>query len=203
MAPQRLEKIESAPGNGMGSKVANLQDVVHGRRGSSCAPPANGEVAEKAPSALKSLGAELKSAHALRGAAGRARPAQGYGPSLPFSSTVQRAGPEGNFPGCKALKNHETGKRISPSARGRGRPSEHLRSPRQAIPRERLASRSVAPAPIAWIASDHECSGWAGTVNWKTAPRGSFALAHNRPSCASMIERQIDSPIPIPVGLVV
>ena len=30
MAPQRLEKIESAPGNGMGSGASNLQDVVHG-----------------------------------------------------------------------------------------------------------------------------------------------------------------------------
>ena len=31
MAPQRLEKIESAPGNGMGSEASNLQDMVHGR----------------------------------------------------------------------------------------------------------------------------------------------------------------------------
>src|ERR1700722_5363980 len=31
MAPQRLEKIESAPGNGMVSEVLNPQDVVHGR----------------------------------------------------------------------------------------------------------------------------------------------------------------------------
>ena len=31
MAPQRLEKIESAPGNGMGSEALNPQDVVHGR----------------------------------------------------------------------------------------------------------------------------------------------------------------------------
>jgi hypothetical protein len=30
MAPQRLEKIESAPENGMGSETSNLQDVVHG-----------------------------------------------------------------------------------------------------------------------------------------------------------------------------
>jgi hypothetical protein len=28
MAPQGLEKIESAPGNGMGSEVSNPQDVV-------------------------------------------------------------------------------------------------------------------------------------------------------------------------------
>ena len=31
MAPQRLEKIESASGNGMGSVASNLQDLVHGR----------------------------------------------------------------------------------------------------------------------------------------------------------------------------
>ena len=30
MAPQPLEKIEPAPGNGMGSEASNLQDVVHG-----------------------------------------------------------------------------------------------------------------------------------------------------------------------------
>jgi hypothetical protein len=31
MAPQRLEKIESAPGNGMGSEASNPQHLVHGR----------------------------------------------------------------------------------------------------------------------------------------------------------------------------
>ena len=31
MAPQRLERIKSAPGNGMGSEASNPQDVVHGR----------------------------------------------------------------------------------------------------------------------------------------------------------------------------
>jgi hypothetical protein len=30
MAPQRLEKIESAPENGMGSEISNLRDLVHG-----------------------------------------------------------------------------------------------------------------------------------------------------------------------------
>jgi len=42
-----------------------------------------------------------------------------------------------------------------------------------------------------------------GVKNRKMAPRGWFASAHNRPPCASMIERQIESPIPKPVGLVV
>src|SRR5277367_4158552 len=31
MAPQGLEKIYSAPGNGMGSEASNLQDLVPGR----------------------------------------------------------------------------------------------------------------------------------------------------------------------------
>jgi hypothetical protein len=31
MVPQCLEKIESAPGNGMGSEASNLQHLVHGR----------------------------------------------------------------------------------------------------------------------------------------------------------------------------
>lgn len=44
---------------------------------------------------------------------------------------------------------------------------------------------------------------WARTVNWKTAPRGVFGETHNRPSCAWMIARQIDRPIPIPSDLVV
>jgi hypothetical protein len=35
------------------------------------------------------------------------------------------------------------------------------------------------------------------------APRDMFTLAHNLPPCASMIERQIDSPSPKPLGLVV
>ena len=134
---------------------------------------------KKAPSDLKSLDAELKSAHALRGAAGRTRPAQGFGPSLRFckdgrfhgrafqrlqsaqapsgripsdtprcaaegrrgetwtsrspnyrwrvsraargmsrSSAAGKANwlrdPKETFPGCKALKNHETGKESRP-----------------------------------------------------------------------------------------
>ena len=41
MAPQRLEKIESAPGNGMVSEASNPQDVVYGARGLPCATPAD------------------------------------------------------------------------------------------------------------------------------------------------------------------
>ena len=42
-----------------------------------------------------------------------------------------------------------------------------------------------------------------GKVNRNTAPRGSFASVHNRPPWASMIDRQIDSPIPTPLDFVV
>jgi hypothetical protein len=44
---------------------------------------------------------------------------------------------------------------------------------------------------------------WAGRVNWKLAPSEPVAAAQARPPWASMIERQIDSPMPIPPGLVV
>src|SRR5271166_3150045 len=37
-----------------------------------------------------------------------------------------------------------------------------------------------------------------GNVNWKTAPRGALALAHNRPPWDSTIERQIERPSPRP-----
>jgi hypothetical protein len=42
-----------------------------------------------------------------------------------------------------------------------------------------------------------------GTVNCTTAPRGTLAVAHSRPPCASIIERLIASPRPRPWGLVV
>jgi hypothetical protein len=83
MARQGLEKIESAPGNGMGSVASNPQDVVRGRAadraplrlmsrnvGASPSPrlhdtsrtPGSGAamLQKKAPNTLKSLDAELK-----------------------------------------------------------------------------------------------------------------------------------------------
>jgi hypothetical protein len=73
MAPQRLEKIESAPGNGMGSEASNPQDVVHGRaagrarlRLTSRQNEKVEKLQKKAPNALKSLDAELKSAPVFR-----------------------------------------------------------------------------------------------------------------------------------------
>ena len=73
MAPQRFEKIESAPGNGMVWEASNPQDLVHGlaadRARLRLTSRQNEKVAKlqkKAPNALKSLDAELKSAPAFR-----------------------------------------------------------------------------------------------------------------------------------------
>ena len=69
MAPQQLEKIESGPGNGMGSEASNPQDVVGGRaadrsrlRLTSRENDKRAPLQKKAPKALISLDAELKSA---------------------------------------------------------------------------------------------------------------------------------------------
>ena len=70
MAPQRLEKIESAAENGMVSKASNPQDLVLVRAADRArfrlASHKNEELQKKAPNALKSLDAELKSAPAFR-----------------------------------------------------------------------------------------------------------------------------------------
>src|SRR6185295_2722767 len=54
-----------------------------------------------------------------------------------------------------------------------------------------------------WPAAHSTFSFLRGSENWKAAPRGGFGATHSRPPCASMIERQIQSPIPMPSGLVV
>jgi hypothetical protein len=73
MAPQRLEKIESAPGNGMVSDAWKPQHLVHVRgadRALRLRAAKNDKVErklqKKAPNVLKSLHAELKSAPAVR-----------------------------------------------------------------------------------------------------------------------------------------
>ena len=134
MAPQRLEKIESAPGNGMGSEASNPQDLVHGRatdrarlRLTNRKNDKVGKLQKKAPKALKSLDAELKSAPVPRGSAGRApfagRRLRTVGrPTLAPRRLSHRKSNgshdgEGNFPACKALKNHETAKESRFAAR--------------------------------------------------------------------------------------
>ena len=53
-----------------------------------------------------------------------------------------------------------------------------------------------------YASSPAHCLG-AGSVNLKIVPSGTLAAAHNRPPCASMIERQIDTPMSKRPGLVV
>src|SRR5271163_2928037 len=66
MAPQRLEKIESAPANGMGSETSNPLDLVRGRAADRARllsdDPRMTKLQKKAPNVLKSLDAKLKSA---------------------------------------------------------------------------------------------------------------------------------------------
>ena len=65
MAPQQVEKIEFAPGNGMVPEAVNPQDVVNGRAADRARLLKNDKLEKlqkKAPNALKSLDAELKSA---------------------------------------------------------------------------------------------------------------------------------------------
>ncbi len=64
MAPQRLEKIESAPENGMGS---NLQDLWYTEARLTAGSMGVTKVQKKAPKALKSLDSGLKSAPVLVG----------------------------------------------------------------------------------------------------------------------------------------
>ena len=67
-------------------------------------------------------------------------------------------------------------------------------------PRQAQAAR---PAPVPTSAVSRSYVSSVGKVNWKVAPCSSFAEGHNCPPCAAMIERLIDSPIPIPSALVV
>ena len=65
MAPQRLEKIESAPGNGMGSEASNPLDLVRGRAADRArlrltSRNDSAKLQKKAPNTLTSLDAELK-----------------------------------------------------------------------------------------------------------------------------------------------
>ena len=67
MAPERLEKIESAPGNGRARKPRTYKIWYPGARLTvrlRLASRENDKLQKKAPYALKSLDAELKSAPA-------------------------------------------------------------------------------------------------------------------------------------------
>ena len=69
-----------------------------------------------------------------------------------------------------------------------------------------LRGRCRAGGSGRWILNGSECqcgSSPAGRLKWNEAPRSGFVLAQSRPSWASMIERQIANPMPMPCGLVV
>src|SRR5438309_6308442 len=59
--------------------------------------------------------------------------------------------------------------------------------------------------PGAEIGFRPHAPGWAraGRTNWNVAPAPALREAHKRPRWASMIDRLIESPMPIPPGLVV
>jgi hypothetical protein len=64
------------------------------------------------------------------------------------------------------------------------------------------AELNAAP-PVLWTVygrSHDAVSAFIGRVNCNVAPWGTFAVAQSRPPWASMIERQIESPIPMPLG---
>jgi hypothetical protein len=135
MAPQQLEKIESAPGNGMVSETLNPQDVVHGRadrarlRLASRARMTRRNFLSRNP--LKSLKAAKESRSRRRGSSRPVltRRGRGWGSSDPWtrlwrSPEAERAPPpslesgearsavksKGNFPPRKVLKSLETAK---------------------------------------------------------------------------------------------
>jgi hypothetical protein len=70
MAPQQVEKIEFAPGNGRGSEAANPLDVVKGARLTVRDSTGMTKLQKKAPMVLKSLDAKLKSAPVAAGTLG-------------------------------------------------------------------------------------------------------------------------------------
>src|SRR2546425_5708006 len=87
-------------------------------------------------------------------------------------------------------------------------PQELLRRPERLDPepdRRDQAPGRFANRPIVVDDEDdgvlgaHD-TGWprAGRTNWNVAPWPAFGVAHNRPPCASMIDRLIESPIPRP-----
>src|SRR3954467_7044762 len=63
-------------------------------------------------------------------------------------------------------------------------------------PRPVFGWRVPAQPHAAW-------SAFTGSVNSNVAPKGTFGVTHSRPPWASMIERQIESPIPMPLDFVV
>jgi hypothetical protein len=71
MAPQRLEKIESGPGNGRVSEASNPLHIVHGRAADRARLRLWPELQKKAPKPMKTFDAKLKKAGARQAASQR------------------------------------------------------------------------------------------------------------------------------------
>src|SRR6202046_616948 len=84
MAPQRLEKIESAPGNGMGSDATNLQHLVHGHMADGGSLGVT-KLQKKAPNVLNSHDAAMESPRCAKARRGCTR---GPSSSAPNSHSV-------------------------------------------------------------------------------------------------------------------
>jgi hypothetical protein len=156
MAPQQIEKIEFAPGNGRGSEAADPQDVVNGRAATlrdSARMTKLQKLQKKAPKVLKSLDAKLKSAPVAAGNAGELvgedssarlgaadrRPSALSGARKKLIGRTKR---RETFPGRKPLKSHERRKE------SRFAPATAPESPAlRASPPRRSAQPASPPAP--------------------------------------------------------
>jgi hypothetical protein len=159
MAPQRLEKIESAPGNGMASEASNPPDLVHRRaadraqEGQSWCETAKPSAPGKALKTHKCGGnlgpvriprRRIVAALAERG--GRRAPhfpsADQTGLTRSATASTALAQPRGDreetFPPCNPLKNHKTGT----ESRSRTGPASY-----PFVPRSRRSPASP-PAPL-------------------------------------------------------
>ena len=147
MAPQRLEKIESAPGNGMGSDAWYPQHLVHGRATDRArllgTSRTNTKLQKKAPKVLNSLDAGLKSAPAGPPILGGAH---GVSEKRPHDG-------EGKFSCLQGLEKSRNEERISPRRRSPAAPpispsaARASSSPATASPGRRLAARRVRSSP--------------------------------------------------------
>jgi hypothetical protein len=109
MAPQRLEKIESAPGNGMAPATSTPNIWYKSATAdspSTLAPPTH-------DAALQVQGsADIDGFGPAPLPAPRVAEAKSHlaAPSHVALANVDAGEGEENYPGCKALKNHKTGK---------------------------------------------------------------------------------------------
>jgi hypothetical protein len=151
MAPQQIEKIEFAPGNGRGSEAADPQDVVNGRAATlrdSARMTKLQKVAEKGAQGFEI--ARCKTEIVAAGTAGRARwrgivreAWSGRPPTSPLSGArkklIGRTKRRETFPGRKPLKSHETRKE------SRSAPATAPKSPALIASQPRRSAQPASP----------------------------------------------------------